>query len=342
MRDVAQAAGVSYFTVSKVLNHHPKVRPDTRAKVLRVCEELGYQRNPQALDLVRRKSTTIGMVVSQITNPFYGEILEAAEKKARALGYHLVYQCSYLDPAIESEIVRHFQALRVSGLIIAPVMTPDNRELLRQIEKTISVVYVDRFFEDDCHYIGNDNFDSGKRMTEHLLAQGRRPAYLGSLRSVQNGALRNREKGYLSAMEAASKIPQLIPTEFSIADRDNELFGYENIAALLKRKPAPEALFCANDAVAIGAMRAFHEKGLKVGEDILVAGHDNFPLSAYLTPPLTTMDQPKIAMGEGAVEAIVREYTRELNSPQEKVPYHQLLQSRLCVRESTVSGSLRI
>ncbi len=249
MRDVAQAAGVSYFTVSKVLNHHPRVRPDTRDKVLRVCEELGYQRNPQAVDLVRRKSTTIGMVVSQITNPFYGEILEAAERKARSLGYHLVYQCSYFDPALESEIVRHFQALRVSGLIIAPVMTPDNRQLLRQIEKTLSVVYVDRYFEDDCHYIGNDNVDSGRQATAHLIEQGRRPAYLGSLRSAQNRALRDRERGYLTAMEAAGLPPRLAPTDLSSADRDNERFGYENVTSMLRNRPAPEALFCTNDSV---------------------------------------------------------------------------------------------
>lgn len=331
MKDVARNAGLSLYTVSKVLNGHASVREGTRQKVLKACESLGYERNPHAVNLVSRKTTTIGMVVSSITNPFYGEIIESAEREARRRGYNLVYQCSYLDPAIEASIIRHFQALRVCGLIIAPVVTSANRALLERAEEDFPVVYVDRYFSADCSYVVNDNLQSAAMATEHLIERGTRPAYLGSIRSGLNRALLDRESGYRKAMQAKGLEPMLIPPENSAAERDNELFGYENMKAFLAKSKAPGGLFCANDSVAIGAMRALSEKGLRIGKDVLVAGHDNLSYTAYLNPPLTTVDQPKKEMGEGAISILL-----EMSGEEEReTPVQRMLQSKLCVRYST-------
>lgn len=331
MKDVARNAGLSLYTVSKVLNGHASVREGTRIKVLQACEALGYERNPHAVNLVSRKTTTIGMIVSHITNPFYGEIIEAAEREARRRGYNLVYQCSYLDPAIEASIIRHFQALRVCGLVIAPVVTSANRALLERAEEAFPVVYIDRYFSPDCSYVVNDNFASADLATSHLIERGTTPAYLGSIRSGLNRALLDRESGYRRTMEAKGLTPTLIPPENSAAERDNELFGYENMRAFLASTPPPTGLFCANDSVAIGAMRALSERGLVIGKDVLVAGHDNLSYTAFLNPPLTTVEQPKKEMGEGAVSLLA-----DLAGDEEREsPTQRVLQSRLCIRAST-------
>jgi LacI family transcriptional regulator len=331
MKDVARNAGLSLYTVSKVLNGHASVREGTRKKVLLACESLGYERNPHAVNLVSRKTTTIGMVVSSFTNSFYGEIIEAAEREARRRGYNIVYQCSYLDPAIEASILRHFQALRVCGMVIAPVVTSANRALLERAEEDFPVVYVDRYFSPDSSYVVNDNVESAGLATRHLIELGAEPAYLGSIRSGLNQALQDREVGYRQTMEAAGLSPRLIPAGHSTAERDNEQFGYENMKASLAAREAPRGLFCANDSVAIGAMRALEERGLKVGKDVLVVGHDNLSYTAYMNPPLTTVDQPKKQMGEGAVSLLL-----DLSADEEREsPRQRVLHSRLCVRAST-------
>lgn len=331
MKEVARNAGLSLYTVSKVLNGHASVREGTRKKVLQACEALGYERNPHAVNLVSRKTTTIGMIVSSITNPFYGEIIEAAEREARRRGYNLIYQCSYLDPAIEASIIRHFQALRVCGLVIAPVVTSANRALLERVEEDFPVVYVDRYFSPESSYVVNDNLASAGLATGHLVERGTAPAYLGSIRSGLNRALQDRESGYRKAMEASGLPPLLIPTANSAAERDNEQFGYENLKAYLSGSPPPGGLFCANDSVAIGAMRALSERGLLIGKDVLVAGHDNLSYTAYLNPPLTTIEQAKKEMGEGAISILL-----DLSEDEERdTPLQRLLQSRLCVRAST-------
>lgn len=333
MKDVARNAGLSLYTVSKVLNGHSSVREGTRRKVLLACESLGYERNPHAVNLVSRKTTTIGMIVSSITNPFYGEIIEAADREARRRGYHLVYQCSYLDPAIEASIIRHFQALRVCGLVIAPVVTSANRALLERVEEDFPVVYVDRYFSPESSYVVNDNGASAGLATRHLIERGTAPAYLGSIRSGLNRALLDRETGYRRTMEAAGLSPILIPMDKSAAERDNEQFGYENMKAYLADSPPPRGLFCANDSVAIGAMRALSERGLVIGQDVLVAGHDNLSYTAYLNPPLTTIEQAKRDMGEGAVSILL-----ELAEDEDRnTPLQRVLQSKLCVRASTGS-----
>jgi DNA-binding LacI/PurR family transcriptional regulator len=334
MRDVAQAAGLSLFTVSKVLNGL-KVRDATRDKVLQACEILGYERNPHAVGLVSRRTKTIGMIVSQIVNPFYGEILEAAETASWGLGYQITYQCSYLDPAVEASVIRHFQALKVCGIIIAPVVARANRGLLLRMEERFPVVYVDRYFDGECNYVVNDNAASAATMTGHLLERGTTPAYLGSPRGGLNRALEDREMGYRRTMRMHGREPILIPVDHSAADRDNEQAGYDNIRAWLEASPAPESLFCANDSLALGAMRALTERGLSVGRDVLVAGHDNLSHTAYLNPPLTTMAQPKEEMGRRAVQTLV-----DLDRGERaESPVQVMLQSQLCIRESTAGKS---
>jgi LacI family transcriptional regulator len=335
MRDVARHAGLSLYTVSKVLNGNGGVTAATRNKVLESCEALGYARNPYAVNLVKGKSKTIGLLVSQILNPFYGEMVEAAERMARQLGYDLIYRCSYLDVDQESEIVRQFMALRVCGLIITPIVSQEavakNQEFLRSVAQKVPLIYLDRFLDIHSNYIINDNFSSGRTATEHLIQLGRAPHYLSTRRSVMNSALQAREAGYHAAMQAAGLAPRFIDGQGAPSPRDDEKFGFRAVQTHLSEFPAPEAIFCANDLVAIGALGALSENGLKVGTDVLLVGHDDISVAAYLNPPLTTMAAPKLEMGRHAIEAIVR-----LNSdPTLKI--QEVLTSELKVRPSTLA-----
>ena len=333
MTDVAKAAGVSRFTVSKVFQNDPSVKAAIRARVHAAAEKLHYTPNPYAVSLVRGKTAGIGMVVSQIVDPFYGEIIETADREARRNGQQLLIQCSYGDPALEEKIVRHFLSIRVLGIILAPCVTPENADFLAGVSTAIPLVYIDRIIRAASHYVVNDHFGSARMVTAHLLARKRVPAYLGSSQSKLNRAIADRERGYVETVRAAGKEPLLIPAAAATVQRDNEQFGFENVIAWLKAHPAPTSLFCATDAIALGAMRALEQQGAIPGKTIHVAGHDDLSFSAYTHPPLTTVRQPKPELAAASIDAIMRLSQRK--SPG-RTPFIRIkLKSTLIVREST-------
>ncbi len=293
MSDVARVAAVSRFTVSKVLNGDVTVKAAIRARVLAACGELDFAPNPHAVSLVRGSTRSLGLLVTQISDPFYAELIEAADQESRRRSHHLVVECSYNDAALEAGIIRHFRALRVAALVVAPVDGRANKTLLDETAKQIPLVYIDRAPSRACHAILNDHYAAAGMLTKHLLERAKRPAYLGSVFAPGNFAAAERERGYRDTMAAAKVAPLLIPTGASDAGRDNERFGYENLAAWLRTEAPPRALFCATDSIALGAMYALTERGLAVGSDVLVAGHDDLSFSAYTNPSLTTVHQPK-------------------------------------------------
>jgi len=322
MADVARAAGLSRFTVSRALNGDPGVRPATRERIQAVCRRLDYSPNPHAVGLVRGRADLLGLIVSQITDPFYSEIIEAADRTARARGTQIVVQCSYGQAALEEQILRNLLALRVRGIVAAPVMSAENRGLWERAERAVPVVYIDRFFKRRCHSVTNDHYRGARLVTEHLLDRRPMAAYLGSSHGRLNNAIVDRERGYRDAAAGHRSRPLLIPTTRSRSGRDTEEFGYENMKAYLREAPPPPALFGATDAIALGAMLALSERGVRPGKDVLVAGHDDLPFSAYTNPPLTTVRQPKEEIGRRAVEAALdltprrRDFVRRVLPPE--------------------------
>ena len=331
MSDVARLAKVSRYTVSKVLNGDGTVKAATREKVMRACRRLSFSPNQNAVNLVRGATNTMGLIVSQVTDTYYGEIMEAADHAARELGWELVFRCSYSEAALEAQIVRHLLALRVRGLIVAPVIGEENRALLLEAERRLPVIYIDRFFNKDCHYVTNDHYQSAHAITAHLLGARPSVAYLGSSKSRFNRSIADRVRGYLDAVSAAGVEPLLIPTEHCAERRDSERFGYDNLRAYLQAHAAPPALFFANDAIALGGMHALESHGLKPGRDVLVAGHDDLSFSAHCSPPLTTVRQPKQAIAREAVKAVIA----LADGARRKTYIHKLIQSELVIRESS-------
>ena len=333
MNDVAREAGVSRYTVSKVLNGG-RVSPKTREKILAACDKLHYRRNLHALSLVRNESRTIGMVISQNYDSFFGEIISAAEQQARAADYQLICQCSYGHAEEEAAIINNFESLQVCGVIAAPVLTDPNTELWASLEKRVPVVHFDCYLKKECHYVINDNFRSAQLATEHLLSSGRVPAYLGSAHPEVNLAIKNRNRGYAETVEASGHEPIFIPTDNSTQTSDNQAFGYENMSAYLEQESLPEALFCVTDRVAMGAIRALYERGHVVGRDIFVVGHDDLSLGRYMTPSLTSVAQHKTEMGRQCVEAIFQ----LIQTPDSEEKLQRVLTPELIVRESSVAA----
>ncbi len=307
MADLARQVGLSRYTVSKVLNNDPTVKEESKNKVLEACRKFNYFPNPHAVNLVKGKTNLIGMITSEIVDPFYGELIHIIENEANRNGFQLLLQCSYQDQKKEAMILNSFRSLNICGLIIAPVVTTPNPDLLDELEEMIPVVYIDRYLKTNCHYAMNDNVDSAGKITTHLISRGTHPAYLGSVHSKQNVAILHREKGYLQTMKKHKLEPIIIPLKSSEEKIDSEKYGFDNLKSWLKKGNQCSSLFCAMDNLALGAMKALYEAGLEPGKDVLVAGHDDLHLSAFTHPPLTTVRQPKQEIGLTAVEVIVNQ-----------------------------------
>jgi DNA-binding LacI/PurR family transcriptional regulator len=331
MGEVARKAGYSRYTVSKVLNGDRTVKDDTRDRVLRLCKELGYVPNPHAVSLVRKRSNSIGMVVTYITDPFYGEIIRAAEHEAFSRGFQLLVECSYGDPGNEKRILETFRILRVCGVIVAPVVLKPNRGLLNELSRLFPTVYVDRYLEPACSFVMNDNRASEGMLVEHLVSRGVAPAYLGSSHGPQNVAARQREEGYLATMKRLHKKPTLVPLTLGMGGEDTAEFGYANVAAWLQQGARPSGLLCATDSLALGAMKALYGVGLQPGHDVLVAGHDDSSFSAYTQPSITTARQPKEQIGRMAIQIVVDMMGRESGYGDH---IQKTFQSELIIRES--------
>ena len=329
MKDVAELAGVSRYTVSKVLNG-TYVSENTRQKVLDACKELHFSRNIHATSLVRNQSFTIGMIISQNYDSFFGEIINAAEREAYSNGYQLICQCSHGSIEEEARILANFESLRVCGVIAAPVVSDETARQWSMLEQRLPVVYFDCYLKKDSNYIINDNYQSARLITEHLLAKGCVPAYLGSVHPDTNLAIKMRKKGYVDTLKKNGHSPVLIPTDNTNEEVDNQAFGYDNLKGYLKDAELPDAIFCATDRIAMGVIYLLQQMGVAVGKDILVAGHDDLEFGAYMNPTLTTVTQPKEQMGSECVNAILS----FVDDPASK-PVRKKLKPELIIRQST-------
>ncbi len=332
MTQVAKVAGVSRYTVSKVLNGM-NVSDITRKKVMNACKKLNYTRNLYATNLVRNESYTIGMIISQNFDSFFGEIINAAEREAHHNGYQLICQCSHGDLEEEAKIIRNYESLRVCGMIVAPVVRQGQFEHWALLEKRLPIINFDCYLNKDSHYVINDNYLSARLVTEHLLTTGRVPAYLGSVHPDMNLAIKNRKGGYVDTLKKHGFKPMIISTNNSRETVDNQAFGYDNIVAFLKDQKSPEAIFCATDRIAMGVIFALQESGLVVGKDVLVAGHDDLQFGAYMNPTLTTVAQPKQEMGIECVKSLLDLIKTKNDWSGKKI--QKVLKPELVVRRST-------
>lgn len=329
LKDVAKISGVSVGTASAVFNNKPWVKEEARQKVIRAAKELNYQPNILARSLKTRKSNTIGVVVSDITNPFFPEIFISLENYARLQDFSLLLGNTNKN---SEEGVKVFKSLvnnQVEGIILIGRGVPEAEIIESFSQRSFPVVAIEgNYFSSEISTINADSILGGFNATMHLLNKGYWPvAFIGGPDSQKCGSGRGRLSGYLNALKEYQKgvDPCWIRTgDFHFNG------GYKAMARMLEEEILPRAVFAANDLMAIGAMAAAKDKGLEIPGDIAFVGYDNIPFSLYASPPLSTVPLPKREMGRLAFE-LLHHY---LENPSEDRRRLVMPPDKIIIRES--------
>lgn len=298
IRDVARAAGVSVATVSYVLNNTGRVGRPTRRAVLAAVRRLDYVANLNARNLAKDASQTLGMIVSDIENPFFPEVIKGFEQRAREQNYHVVLSDTNYEAALMTEAATRMLRQRVRGLSF--VTSEVARETIRQIKaRQTPSVFLD--VGPVQQYISNVRVDYAhgiRTVIDHLIALGhQRFAYVGARHDLQSNAARR--DAYLQYMrDRGMKIGTILEGNSHF---DGGLAAGAQISQLL---PRPTAVVAMNDLTAIGVIKALQSSGLHVPRHISVTGFDCTQLAAYTTPSLTTVDLKRDIIGRTAADAL--------------------------------------
>lgn len=326
--DVARLAGVSRATVSYVINNGPRpVSPQTRAKVIEAIRQLNYQPNAVARNLRLQRTSTLGLIVPDTHNPYFSEVARGIEAVAFERGYTVVICHSSAQLERELQYVDMLLAQRVAGVIWIPG-TADFAPYKKLKENNVKTVVIDRIIPDESiTAVMADNFHGGYLATEHLIQLGHeRIGYIGRSNDLSHS--RQRFEGYQAALQAHNirfEEGYVVQGGYVLDD------GRRAVRQLLSLERPPTALFAYNDMMAIGALRALHEAGLRVPEDFSVVGFDDIAQAEFTCPALTTVHLPKSEMGERGAHLLIsliekQKPAKSLTSP---------LQVQLIVREST-------
>jgi DNA-binding LacI/PurR family transcriptional regulator len=298
MKQVAERAGVSPATVSRVLNADPTVREAYRARVLGAVAELDYRPNRLARNLRRQKAEMIGVAVSDIENPHFSEAVRAVEDAAYRRGYRVLLCNTDETPEKQRAYLRMLAQERVLGVIVS-ASDPGGAEISELLDLGIPVVAFDRTVADGrADAVVADNVGGTRAATEYLLTAGhRRVGFIAGLSEVATGA--ERLEGYKLAMEAAGLELMVAQGRFRIAE------GREATLALLAHEDPPTALVAGNNLTAIGALKALREAGRAVPGDVAIVAIDDPFWAELVDPPLTTVAQPVRAMAETAMSLLL-------------------------------------
>ena len=324
--DVARTAGVSKSTVSLVLQGSPLIRDATAERVREAVLSLGYVYNRRAAELRQQSSNTVGVVINDLMNPFFAEVLVGIERKLVDAGYIVLMAHTHEDLDRQHKVLSSMREQNAAGIVICPALgTP--RSLPKEIQAwgIPHVVMVRSLGPGSYDYAGSDNEKGVLMATRHLVTAGhKRIGFLGG----QSGAVYDqRLRGYSKALEAAGL---RIDNRLVVASAPNRPGGREAMAAMLKIKPKPTAAVCYNDITAFGALTALGEQGLRAGTDFALVGFDNVVDAAHSNPPLSTVDIRPSELGEHAATALM---ARIANTEIKRQVY--LAEPRLLLRQSS-------
>jgi LacI family transcriptional regulator len=331
LKDIAQDLGLSTVTISKVLRDHSDISEETRKRVLKRMEELHYQPNFAARALITGRTYTIGLVVPDLLHPFFAQVAKAISSVISKQGYSLMITSSEEDPQLERQEIEQLLARRVDAVVIASAQW--TVESFRRIEAMhIPYVLIDRYFVGlAANFVGVDDEQVGFIATQHMIEQGCQR--IAHIRGPETSTAQGRVEGYRRALGAhnLSPLPEHLISIGTSGDDRGEPGGYEAAKRLLACDPRPDGIFCFNDPIALGAMRAILDAGLRIPEDIAVAGCGNISYSDFLRVPLTSVDQDSYAIGLRAAEmALSLVGSDEIVRPQKVLTDVQLM-----VRAST-------
>lgn len=331
VRDVAALAGVSPATVSNALNHPAKVSPATLARIQAAIDELGYIRNDAARQLRAGTNRAIGMIVLDIANPFFTDVARGVEDVLIADGRPLILGNSAQEPTRETSYLDLFEQQRMSGVLITPV--GDVMDRLRRLrDRGTSVVLVDRMSRaKEFSSVSIDDKMGGRIATEHLLEIGRRRiGFIGGPASLAQVKTR------LAAARAAVAKHGSGEIVFVETETMNAQAGRRGADQLLElpREERPDAVFAANDLVALGVLQALTLAGVRVPDDIAIIGYDDIEFAASAAIPLSSVRQPAQQLGSAAATLLLD----VIADPAGSKVKHTTLKPELVIRRSTAGA----
>jgi len=327
IRDVAERAEVSVATVSHVINETRPVSDELRLRVLAAMQALDYQPNALARGLRRRRTSTLGLIIPDTNNPYFAEVARGIEQAAFERDYSVILCHSDYSPERELQYVDVLRAERAAGVIWIPA-TECCEAAERLVEYGMPLVILDRHAPDvQCPSVVADNFRGGYFATQHLIQLGHRR--IGCIaRPVGLSHSQERILGYQAALsDYGLPVDEILIAKGGFRLEDGRRVTFQ----LLDLVPPPTAIFAYNDIMAIGALRAAHERGLCVPDDFSIVGFDDIPQAAFTCPALTTVSQPKLDMGRRGAKLLLDLIDGTGPPVEGDVP----LEVRLVVREST-------
>jgi len=335
IKDIAKAAGVSHSTVSRALSDSPLVRDETKVRIQRLALEMGYSPNSLARSLVTRRTFTIGVVVTTIADPFIAQVVQGIESTAQDHGYTVILCNSGAVPEREIAAVETLRSKRVDGVIVTSSRI--GALYLEHLERIgVPIVLINNHNEESGRYtftVTVDNQHGGHIATKHLIDLGhRRIAYVTA--PADHSSDLDRMTGYQQALgEAGLELdPVLIVPGNGRSDGGER--AMETLAGL---HPLPSAVFCYNDMTAVGLITAARQAGLSVPQELAVVGFDDIPFARHCHPPLTSIAQPKIEMGQFAMKMALSLMANGDDNNEEELS-NVVVRGELVVRASTVGA----
>lgn len=334
--DVAEAAGVSVKTVSNVVHESPHVRPDTRARVEQAIKELGYQPNRAARQLKAGRTGFIALALPEIETPYFAELASRISERAKKEGLIALMELTGADPVMENRVLTRFGRGVVDGIVFSP-LSLTSEEISDHPTNVPMVLLGERATPPDHDHVAVRSVDAARRMTEHLIEVGhQRIAAIGHV--PDQGTASTRLTGYRQALETAA-----IPLDDDLVvgvPTYSRSAGFDAMNHLLGLTEKPDAVFCFNDTMAIGAVRACHEAGVRVPQDIAIAGFDNTEEGVYSTPTLTTIAPDLNALADKTLTILTQRIGQSSSDTHKPgtdvpVPWH------LVIRESTGGPAVR-
>lgn len=323
IKDIAQECNVSLTTVSRALNNSKEISEKTRDYVLSVCAKRGYRPNSAARSLILKKTNMIGLIIPDITNQYYAYISKGVSSFFEKMGYGLILCNSDRKKANEEMYVHFLSEKRVDGIILIPIK-PQTEDYRFLIENSIPLVLIDNYVNDlNVSFITNDNYAGTRKIISHMIKQGYRRIGI-ILGDEKSSASNSRLKGYLDILQE-----QGIEIDRSLIVHSDARFedGFNLAPQLIEQKV--DAIFAINDVVALGVVKYCFVNGIRIPEDMGVAGYDDIEQGAMLPIPLTTVHQRKHTLGAKAAEVLFHEMNNP-NSGKQKV----ILQPELVIRKS--------
>lgn len=326
IKDVARIAGVSNATVSRALSESMEVSEDTRTRIRRICEELGYTPNTIARAMVKKKTNIIGLIVASLDNPFMSEIANFTEMKVREKGYNLMVCNTSYDPELEKNAFSLLSGRQVDGILFIAAGTASYNNIKPYINNIPTVFLSENLFGINESCVCVDNYSGTVMATEHLYALGHRDIlYFGCRRNSITHQLR--ADGYLDTCKRLNIKPEIIYSDFR---HSSIQAGYQLGRYHFQQSSDHTAILCSSDTLAIGVMQAADEAGIRIPEEISLMGFDDISLSALPRIGLTTVSQPKREMTDIAVDILMDKIQSRETVKKQKLLKPQIVERTSC------------